>query len=190
MHAIEEADGLLATFAALLRIARIEAGERRAGFARVELSALLGDVVELYEPLAEERHQTIEAKTTADTFVLGDRDLLFQAIANLVDNAVKYSPEGEVITLELNRDPRPGETRACLAVTDRGPGLSVEDRPRVVDRFFRVEASRSEPGNGLGLSLVAAVAKLHGAELVLDDGRPGLRASMTLACAEGAGTGS
>ncbi len=177
-RSISEADALLSTFSALLRIARIEAGERRAGFGPVELSKLVADVVELYEPVAEERGQTIEQQIRGEAWVRGDRDLLFQAIANLVDNAVKYSPEGGAIRLALDRSGDASNQRTLVSVTDSGPGIATEDRPRVLERFFRVEASRSTPGNGLGLALVAAVAKLHGAGLRLEDAAPGLRVSM------------
>jgi len=182
--AIAEADALLSTFAALLRIARIEAGERRAGFAPCDLAGLLRDVTELYEPLAEERGQRIHRVLESGVHVLGDRDLLFQAFANLLDNAVKYSPEGGEIRLGLHRGERAGDRVARVTIADSGPGIAPEYRDRVLERFFRLEKSRSTPGNGLGLSLVAAVARLHGARLELGDASPGLLVTVDLEPAE------
>jgi len=172
--AIAEADGLLATFAALLRIARIEAGERRAGFAPLELSGLLSDVAELYDPLAEERQQTLHRDIEGNIWVRGDRDLLFQGFANLVDNAVKYTPRRGKIRIGLQGRLADGQRRARISIADSGPGIPAESRGRVFERFQRLEWSRSTPGNGLGLSLVAAVAKLHGAAVELEDAGPGL----------------
>lgn len=172
--AIAEADSLLATFAALLRIARIEAGERRAGFAPLELSALLSDVAELYDPLAEERQQTLHRDIEANLWVCGDRDLLFQGFANLIDNAVKYTPRRGEIRIGLRSLVANGDQRARVTISDSGPGIPENSRERVFERFQRLEWSRSTPGNGLGLSLVAAVAKIHGAEVELEDAEPGL----------------
>lgn len=178
--AIAEADGLLATFAALLRIARIEAGERRAGFAPLELSALLSDVAELYDPLAEERQQTLKRDIETGIWVRGDRDLLFQGFANLVDNAVKYTPRRGEIRIALSARNSSDNRRVCVTVADSGPGIPEESRGRVFERFQRLEWSRSTPGNGLGLSLVAAVAKLHGAHVELGDASPGLAVRVEL----------
>jgi len=175
-QAIEEADGLLATFNALLRIARIEAEQRREGFAPVDLGSLLTDVAELYEPVAAERDQTIALELGAGASVEGDRDLLFQAVANLVDNAIKYTPVGGHVVLGLQTA---GEL-VDLYVTDTGPGIPADQRERVFDRFHRLEASRSTPGSGLGLSLVRAVARLHGATIRLSDDAPGLRVTLAL----------
>ena len=175
-QAIEEADGLLATFQALLRIARIEAGQRRAGFAAVDLGPLLTDVAELYEPVAAERDQTIALEVTDGVVIDGDRDLLFQAVANLVDNAIKYTPIGGHIVLGLKRTGEAVE----LSVVDTGPGIPFDQRERVFDRFHRLESSRSTPGSGLGLSLVRAVARLHGATIRLTDNAPGLRVALAL----------
>ncbi len=183
---IEEADGLIKTFNALLSIARIEAGaaggENRE---TLDVSALLRDVAELYEPVAEERGLALKADTHAPIFIRGDRQLLGQAIANLIDNAIKY---GTTEAAERGPGAKPevevsAEAKASMAeivVTDRGPGVPVSDRERVLDRFVRLEASRSEPGSGLGLSLVAAVARLHGGSLRLEDNEPGLRVILAL----------
>lgn len=172
---VEEVDGLLSTFSALLRIAEIESGNRRAGFAPMGLDVLVRDIVELYEPVAQEKDQTIATQLAPELSVVGDRHLLSQAIANLVDNAIKHSPPGSRIEVAtaLGRD------GAALTVADNGPGIPADQRDKVVQRFFRLEASRSTPGSGLGLSLVAAVAKLHGARLSLEDNAPGLRVVLT-----------
>jgi signal transduction histidine kinase len=175
-QAIEEADGLLATFHALLRIARIEAEQRRAGFAAVDLAPLLTDVAELYEPVAAERDQTLTVQLHETAPVDGDRDLLFQAVANLIDNAIKYTPPGGRIVLGLS----PTVEGAELYVADTGPGIPPDQRERVFDRFHRLESSRSTPGSGLGLSLVRAVARLHGATVRLTDNAPGLRIALLL----------
>jgi signal transduction histidine kinase len=183
---IEEADGLIKTFNALLSIARIEAGaaggENRE---TLDVSALLRDVAELYEPVAEERGLALKADARAAIFIRGDRQLLGQAIANLIDNAIKYGTTeaaergpGAKPAVEVSAEIK--DSTAEIVVTDRGPGVPVSDRERVLDRFVRLEASRSEPGSGLGLSLVAAVARLHGGSLRLEDNEPGLRVILAL----------
>jgi signal transduction histidine kinase len=170
-QALAEADGLLSTFNALLRIARIESGERRAAFATVELERLLHDVVEFYEPLAEEKQQNLVFKPTSSAVVSGDRDLLFQAFANLVDNAIKYTPPRGDIEVGIEAQ----QNLVRVSVADSGPGIPEQDRDKVFRRFYRLEESRHLPGNGLGLSLVAAVAKLHDSKLSVEDNAPGLR---------------
>ncbi|TCW38245.1 MULTISPECIES: sensor histidine kinase [Marichromatium] len=175
--AIADADELLATFNALLRIARIESGGRRAAFAPVALAALLEDLRELYEPVAAERGQRLTLEIAAPATLAGDRDLLFQALANLVDNAIKYGPPEGAIVIRLDtRDGAP-----CIGVADDGPGIPEALREAVFRRFFRADDSRSTPGSGLGLSLVRAVAELHRARVVLEDNRPGLRALLYFA---------
>lgn len=169
-QALLEADAMLTTFNALLRIARIEAGARRAAFSSVDLDKLVTAVVELYEPLAEDKGQQLQVTVEPVALVQGDRDLLFQALANLLDNAIKYSPAKALIGVTLRGD----ITGCSIEVRDSGPGIPAADRGRVLQRFVRLEDSRSTPGNGLGLSLVAAVAKLHGAEIELSDAAPGL----------------
>jgi signal transduction histidine kinase len=181
---IEEADGLIKTFNALLSIARIEAGAGGENREKLDVSALLRDVAELYEPVAEERGIELRAETDAPIFVRADRQLLGQAIANLIDNALKYgAPErssGNGSRSEVEVIAHAKGPIAEIVVTDRGPGVPVPDRERVLDRFVRLEASRSEPGSGLGLSLVAAVARLHGGTLRLEDNEPGLRVVLAL----------
>jgi signal transduction histidine kinase len=168
---VSEADGLLSTFNALLRIARIESGSGRAGFTDVNLASMMRDVVELYEPLAEEKHQHLRMQLTGDLRACGDRDLLFQAIANIIDNAIKYTPTGGTIEVLTDTNSNGGQ----ITVADSGPGIPVQAREKVFERFFRLDASRTTPGSGLGLSLVAAVAKLHDIKVLLKDNRPGLR---------------
>ena len=166
-RAVAEADGLLTTFKALLRIGQVESGSRRAGFQEVDPAELLRDVIEFYEPLADEKEQHIETHLLAAPKLRGDRDLLFQAFANLLDNAIKYTPSQGRIWVALSG------TRVIVA--DNGPGIPPEARDKVLQRFYRLEESRSTPGNGLGLALVAAVAQLHNARIRLEDNGPGLR---------------
>jgi signal transduction histidine kinase len=179
---IEEADGLIKTFNALLSIARIEAGAGGDNRETLDVSTLLRDVAELYEPVAEERGLVLKAEGDEPIMVRGDRQLLGQAIANLIDNAINYGTadvgHGAAPAVEV-RAVAEGP-RAEIVVTDRGPGVPAADRERVLGRFVRLEASRSEPGSGLGLSLVAAVARLHGGSLRLEDNEPGLRVILAL----------
>ena len=170
-QSIAEADGLLSTFNALLRIARIDSGERRAAFAVVDLQRLLRDVVEFYAPLAEDRQQSLELSLNAAALVPGDRDLLFQAFANLLDNAIKYTPPQGYIKVDLSLH----NEQPWMTFTDSGPGIPEQEQDKVLRRFYRLEQSRGTPGNGLGLSLVAAVAKLHEMKLRMENNAPGLR---------------
>jgi len=173
-HAIGEADGLLATFNALLSIADAEAGTSRGNLLPVDLAALGRDVAELYEPLVEEQGLVFETSISGPATVSGNRQLLFQAIGNLIDNATKYGAGGGHVSLSV----RNGEGGPEVVVADRGPGIPEADRQRVLERFVRLDASRTTPGNGLGLSLVAAIARLHDAALRLDDNRPGLAVAL------------
>lgn len=175
---LHEADSLLATFNALLRIAQVESGQRRSEFRCVDLQVILADLVELYEPLAMEKQQSLVAQIPGTLHVVGDRDLLFQAFANLLDNAIKYTPPEGSIRL---RSWRLEEGGAVVELTDTGEGIPQADREKVFRRFYRVEASRgAQPGNGLGLSLVKAVVSLHRAHIELDDGAPGLVVRISL----------
>lgn len=171
-RAIAETDQLIGTFNALLLIAETDAGTTRAAMTVLDLQSVAADVLELYEPLAEERDVKLTL-APGNVTIEGNRSLIAQALANLVDNAIKYTPAGGVVRIGTDV----GEKRVELSVTDSGPGIPQEDRARVVDRFVRLEASRHSPGTGLGLSLVAAVAHFHNAELALEDNAPtGLRA--------------
>src|SRR5580704_17985869 len=190
---IEESVGLIRTFDALLMIARAESGEVRDGMAEFDVAAVARDVGELYEPLAEDKGLSLEIQANEHATVKGNRELVSQALANLVDNAIKYSApaakhangERAGIVVETSAD----KDHIMLSVSDHGPGIPVGDRSRVVERFVRLEQSRTEPGSGLGLSLVSAVARLHGGELKLEDNSPGLRSIIALPRAGPAGTG-
>jgi signal transduction histidine kinase len=171
-----EIDAVLETFGALLRIAQIEAGTPRARFAPVDLSELLLSVAELYQPAAEERRQALATDVEAGLGAEGDRELLAQMLANLVENAVRHAPEGAAITLAAKAAPEGVE----IVVADDGPGIPPGERDRVFRRFYRLEASRTSPGNGLGLSLVRAIAGLHGIVIELADNEPGLRVRLLL----------
>ncbi len=173
-QAVREADELLNTFNALLRIARIEYENRIEHFTWVDLAELVRSVVELYEPLVEEKNQQLDVYLVEQIKVHVDRELISQAIANLLDNAVKYAPAKGQIEIRVTRD----EEQIQLIVADSGPGIPLAERSNVFQRFYRLESSRSSPGNGLGLSLVHAVASLHNIELRLESNNPGLRVLM------------
>ncbi|WP_425062479.1 sensor histidine kinase [Pyruvatibacter mobilis] len=180
---IHEADELLGTFNALLLIARAEAGAARDGMDWVDLSALAQDAAELYEPVAEEAGLRLDLAIEPGIEYHGHRELLAQAIANLLDNAIKHAAHpggiGEgVIRLAVQSR---GSRGAEVSVSDNGPGIAPEDRERVLGRFVRLEQSRNTPGSGLGLSLVSAVTCLHGGALRLEDNEPGLRVVIGLA---------
>ncbi|MBV8869064.1 MAG: two-component sensor histidine kinase, partial [Acetobacteraceae bacterium] len=176
-RAIADLDGIIAIFKGLLRIAESEAGSRRSAFAPVEVAQLLRDVAELYDVVAEEKAVRLVVDTPAALHAYGDRELIQQAVANLVDNAVKFSPPGSAVRLSG----RAVEGGIEIAVADQGPGIPVAERARATERFFRGEAARSTPGSGLGLALVQAVAQLHGGRLALEDAGPGLRVRLRLA---------
>lgn len=176
---IEEADDLIKTFNALLSIARLEAGAVRDTMADVDVSALVADAAELYEPAAEDQGLTLKSEVEEGLRLTGDRQLLGQALANLIDNAIKYGRRDKASEMiELAAVRRDGNIE--ISVCDNGPGIPEADRERVLKRFVRLEQSRSRPGSGLGLSLVAAVARLHGGTVRLDDNEPGLRAVLSL----------
>ena len=188
---IAESDDLIRTFDALLMIARAESGQARDNMTEFDAAEIARDVGELYEPLADEKGIALTVEAPAAAPVRGNRELVSQALANLIDNAIKYAgPNGKLngapaeIVVKAGND---GE-RIAISVADRGPGIAEADRGRVVERFVRLEQSRSEPGSGLGLSLAAAVARLHGGELKLEDNHPGLRSTIALPRAGPAGT--
>jgi signal transduction histidine kinase len=173
-RSIAELDGIIGVFHALLRIAEIEAGARRSAFAAFDLALVLADAADLYGAAADERGLSLAVMLPASLPMVGDRDMLLQAVANLLDNAIKFTPSGGRVRLSAER--RSGDV--SVIVQDTGPGIPAGDRDRVVERFYRAEESRGTPGSGLGLALVQAVAQLHGGTLTLDDGRPGLHAVM------------
>ncbi|HET7490950.1 MAG TPA: ATP-binding protein [Bradyrhizobium sp.] len=194
---IEESDGLIRTFNALLMIARAESGQARGDMDDFDGADVARGIHELYEPLAEDGGMTLRVKTELAP-LHGNRELISQALANLVENAIKYgkpvaampSESGkssdtaqDEILIEAKRE----ADKVLLSVTDRGPGIPVADRKHAVERFVRLEASRTQPGSGLGLSLASAVATLHGGELRLDDAHPGLIATLAIPARTGVG---
>ncbi|BCX67518.1 MULTISPECIES: sensor histidine kinase [Pseudomonas] len=174
--ALTEAKGLLLTFKALLRISEIEDSARRSHFAPLDLNLISADAVELYEPLAEERgiSLTLDA-SQAPAIIPGDAQLLFDAICNLLDNAIKFCPDHSQVRLTVIADPN----RVGIRVTDNGPGIAPAEREAVLRRLYRAESSRHTPGNGLGLSMVSAVARLHDMKLAVSDAAPGCRIDLT-----------
>jgi hypothetical protein len=181
---IEESEALIGTFNALLMIARAESGQVRNDAGEFDVAEIAHDIGELYEPLAEEKGIALKVEADTPAPVKGNRELVSQALANLVDNAIKYSEPAadavngaapEIVVRALSDG-----DRILLTVADRGPGIPEADRARAVERFVRLEQSRSQPGSGLGLSLASAVARLHGGELMLEDNRPGLKSVIAL----------
>ncbi len=171
-HAIADTDQLIGTFNALLLIAETDAGTARGAMSPLDLASVARDVSDLYEPLAEERNVSLTLATASVPMIEGVRSLVAQALANLVDNAIKYTPPGGQVAISISQS----FAGVDLAVADSGPGIPAHERSRVVERFVRLEASRNSPGTGLGLSLVAAVAHFHNAQLLLEDNAPGLKA--------------
>ncbi|TKD51864.1 HAMP domain-containing sensor histidine kinase [Sphingomonas baiyangensis] len=168
-EAVAETDAILQTFEALLDIAEVEAGST-SGLAPLDPGDAVRDAIDLYESVADARGVTIRARL-APAQILGERMLLIRLVANLIDNAIKFSPQGGAVDVDLHED---GD-QVILAVRDRGPGIAVDERERVLGRYARGEAARNVPGHGLGLALVTAVAKRHGARIAIDDAAPGLR---------------
>ena len=185
---IDDADSMIRIFNALLMIARAEAGAGRDGMTEFDAASVASDVGELYEPVAENRDVIFEGEIDPNLFVHGSRELIGQAIANLVDNALKYGVGSEAEPVAERRVTLSAKRRAGtveIAVADRGVGIATQDRVRVTDRFVRLENSRSRPGSGLGLSLVAAVCRLHNGELRVEDNAPGLRIVIALPAVRG-----
>jgi signal transduction histidine kinase len=175
--ALADVDRVIAIFNALLRLAQIDAGMRRSGFVPFDAAKLAADAVEFYLPAAELKGVTLTYRGSGPAPTSGDPVLLAQAVSNLIDNALKYSPPGGSVSVDAVR----GEGDAVeIAVADNGPGVADSEKPRLVERFYRGDASRGTPGVGLGLSVVDAVAKLHGGFLKLADNNPGLRARLVV----------
>jgi len=173
-EAIGEVDELLGTFSALLRIAQIESGTRRAGFAAVDLSAVFRKIADAYAPVAEDQGQSLDIAVADGVSYRGDRQLLEQLLANLVENALRHTPPGASISLSLQEGP----SGPLGVVADTGPGIPEHARAKVFQPFYRLETSRSTPGSGLGLALVAAIADLHRIRVDLSNNEPGLKVSL------------
>ncbi|RXZ30960.1 sensor histidine kinase [Oxalobacteraceae bacterium CAVE-383] len=175
--AVADVDRVIQIFNALLRLAEIDTGARRSGFVRVDVAGVARDIVEFYQPVAELKGIALSFSADGGLALAGDPVLLAQAVGNLIDNALKYAQENGSIKVEARRA---GETAIELSVADDGPGIPDDEKPKVSKRFYRGDASRGTPGVGLGLSLVSAVAELHGGALIFTDNAPGLRATLRL----------
>jgi signal transduction histidine kinase len=182
---IAESEKLIKTFNALLMIARAEAGAPSGALSDVDVSAVAADVAELYVPVAEEAGLVLDTSVTEGVRLHGNRELLGQALVNLVENALKYFEPRPGLTGRITIGVRAQNGRVLIEVADNGPGIPEADRERVVERFVRLDSSRTEPGSGLGLSLVAAVAGLHRGTFRIEDNAPGVRAVMDLPAAQG-----
>jgi signal transduction histidine kinase len=177
---VEDMDAILATFSALLRIAQVEGGAGKAHFKRVDLTEVLRTAIEIYLPALEDKKQRFEAFIPEELRVEGDRELLMQMFANLLENSQLHSPEEANIVMGACVS----DAGIIVSLSDNGPGIPQDMREKVLQRFVRLDSSRTTPGNGLGLAMVAAIAALHGASLVLGDNSPGLVVQITLrACA-------
>ncbi|MEW5421368.1 ATP-binding protein [Amorphus sp. 3PC139-8] len=181
LHAtIEESESLIKTFDALLMIARADAGSAQVSLQTVDLAAIARDLGELYEPVAEEAGVTLKVEAPETAEISANRELVGQALANLVDNAIKHGvrdrADGAEVTIRVEED----DGHVALTVSDNGPGIAPDDRERVIGRFVRLEASRTTPGSGLGLSLVDAIANVHSGRFELGDAKPGLKATLVL----------
>jgi signal transduction histidine kinase len=175
--AVADVDRVIRIFNALLRLAEIDTGMRRSGFVQVNANELAAEVVEFYSPAAEVKDVSLAYNTNGRVLVSGDPTLLAQAVGNLIDNALKYAGEQGAVQVEVQYR-SDGLVEICVA--DNGPGIPDAEKPKVTQRFYRGDTSRGTPGVGLGLSLVQAVAKLHGGTLELTDNNPGLRARMII----------
>jgi signal transduction histidine kinase len=174
-RSVDEIDSILELFGAVLRISQIESGSRRSGFKRFCLSEMVDEICETFTPAFEEDGKSLTADIVPDLWILGDQELLTLSLANLLENANVHTPDKTMITVSV------GKTGSCveLCVADNGGGVPEADRNRIFQRFYRLESSRTTAGNGLGLSIVAAVADLHTAEVSASDNKPGLRIGMT-----------
>jgi signal transduction histidine kinase len=179
-QAIKEADALLETFSALLRIAQIEAGVRRSSFRKVDLSEVMRTVADAYDPDVQDSGRSLTTEVSNALTIGGDRDLLVQLVSNLIENALRHTPGGTSILMRLS----PARASVIAEISDNGPGIPKAERNRVFRRFYRLEGSRTTAGNGLGLSLVAAIADLHSAKIELSDNAPGLKVTIRFPAGE------
>jgi signal transduction histidine kinase len=174
--AIVDTENILTTFSALLRIGQIEAGAGQKSFQRINLGAIVNNIVEIYGPAAEDRRHLLHATVADDVMVLGDKDLLSQILVNLIENAIVHTPAGTYVAVGLER----GKRTVTLTVADNGPGVPPAERDKILRRFYRLERSRSSPGSGLGLSLAAAITAIHNGDISVLDNAPGLKIAITL----------
>ncbi|MFK5948508.1 MAG: HAMP domain-containing sensor histidine kinase [Methylococcales bacterium] len=172
--AISETDSILSTFNALLRINNVESGSQKGHFSTLKINSLLEDIISFYEPVAANNNVNIQLNSSDNTQFIGDRDMLFQAIANLLDNAIKYSPNNTTIIINTNMVTIDNNKRLEITISDNGIGISDKEKSKVFDLFYRSEKHRDHKGNGLGLSLVSAIISLHKGEVTLKDNNPGL----------------
>ncbi len=183
-RALAQSDDLLALFAAILRISEVESGALKRHFARVDLTELATDLVDSYAPAVVDGGRSIAAHITPGITIRGDRELIAQAVINLLDNAQRHTPVGTAIAVEVmpqgDSEGDPEGNNVALTVADNGPGVAAADRPLIARRFARLDASRTTPGNGLGLNLVAAIAAAHDGRLLIEDNQPGLRVTLIL----------
>ncbi len=186
---IEDSEGLIRIFDALLRIARVEAMSPDGGLLPVDVAAIAEELADLYAPVLEDEGGSLKLELRPVQTAFGNRELIAQALVNLIENALKYARSENGQSLAITVMVRQEKDRILLSVADNGPGIDVKDRDRVLDRFVRLEQSRTEPGYGLGLSLVRAIARLHGGALTLEDARPGLKAQIDLMVAPAAKAG-
>ncbi|KVN53126.1 hybrid sensor histidine kinase/response regulator [Burkholderia anthina] len=177
-EAVADTDRVISIFNALLRLAEIDGGLRRSGFVMVNVPALIAEVVEFYQPVAELKGISLNCSCPQRRTMSGDPQLIAQAVSNLIDNAIKYAPDNGRVTVAVGVS---SDNKIEITVADNGPGIRDEEKRMVVQRFYRGDASRGTPGVGLGLALVAAVAKLHRGTIELHDGDPGLKATLSLA---------
>ncbi|MBO0757218.1 MAG: HAMP domain-containing histidine kinase, partial [Bradyrhizobiaceae bacterium] len=177
---IADLDDVLRMFSSLTRISQIETTRRTAAFRTVDLFEVAGEVAELFDAAAEDKGSDLKVMGERPVFIIGDRDLLFDAMGNLVDNAIKHGREAGRVLVEISES----NGDALISVSDDGPGIPEDEYENVFKRFYRLERSRYSPGNGLGLGLVAAVARLHGARIEMADNSPGLRITLRFPLAE------
>jgi signal transduction histidine kinase len=169
-NSIADTDAILDTFGALLRIAQIEAGTRKSAFGELDLGHVVENVTEAYKPSIQDQGKRLDADIMSPVHLVGDHELLTQLVANLIENAIRHTPSGTAIRIELKLE----NVGPILTISDNGPGVHVDHHAKLFDRFYRIDQSRKSPGSGLGLSLVKAIADLHGAAVTLSNNAPGL----------------
>lgn len=179
-EALNETDNLLSTFNAMLRINKVESGAQKGQFTQLSIDNLLSDVVGFYEPLAEDKEITLSFMSNEDRYIEADRDMLFQVFTNLLDNAIKYTPQQGKIQLSIDSLRQNNIRQLQISIADSGIGIPQEEHKKVLEPFYRLEKHRDHQGNGLGLSLVSAIIKLHKGTIRFEDNKPGLKVCITL----------